>query len=214
MNLIKQSQSTYANRLKPGASIEITDTMVSDGGLLLAEFGGGKIILNNVGSKGRVHGKGMYFVGVFNKPVKSLYLRGIPDNWIVSSTGTKKGEQPGEAAFRINSHVGIVEVVGVNFRCGTWINPEGRKTWWKQVVQIRHADDVEFRGCKIVGPHELGAIEKGQVVKEVRYVNCGLTHMPKFTKARESVKRVIFHDCYWIDESGKPTGKKIVNQAW
>ena len=218
MKTIEQKENEYAFKYTyTSKDFILGNTMLTAGGLLLAEKGGQQILLNNVGSLGRVRGGGIYFLGIFNRPVKRLRWvnLGLPNVWIESSSSDKRGVKPGEAAFRINSHVTDAYVEAVNFRCGTWIDgTTGKKDWWKQVVQIRNVDNCELKAGKIIGPHELGAIEPGQIVKVMRYTNMGLTQMPKFTKVRESVKKVIFKGCYWIGEDGKPTGKKIVDQTW
>lgn len=224
LKVIPQSKDKpYAYDLKAGASLSRSNEVVTGGGYLRAERGAKSIKLVNVGSKSEVHGRGEYFIGIFNKPVdlfiwdNSEYLND-PDWWICSSGSSgKPGEQPGEAALRFESKVKKARITGVKFRCGKWTNKEGKRDWWKEVVQIRFTDDTEFNKCLFVGPTTFGKQDNdklGQVVKLVTWRNCGFTHKPRMSKHRSSIKKFVFVDCYWIDENGKPTGKKFPNQTW
>lgn len=219
MKIIKQAKNVYANKLASGKDFTARDVILSDGGFLLAEGGGRIIKLTNIGSTGTNGGKGIYFLMVANKPVESLLWdnRGHPDWWIQSSTGTVKGRGPGEAALRLMGGGGKAVIIGVNFRCGTWIDGTGKKTWWKQSVQIRHIDSCEFHDCKFVGPHELGRQKDPsgakQFVGRVTYINCGFHMMPQIS-VKGSVGKVEFKGCYRIGANGKPTGKTVPNQTW
>ena len=219
MKIIKQAKNVYANKLKAGASIARSNEVVTNGGFLLAEHGGKKILLKNIGSTGTNGGKGVYFLITANKRVDYIEWNNAdhPDWWIVSSTGAKKGEMPGEAAMRLMGAAGKAVIVGVNFRCGTWIDNTGKKTWWKQGTQIRDIEECEFHSCKFVGPHEIGRQKDPsgakQFVKLVTYYACGFEQLPQIS-VKSSVGKVVFKGCFYIDTNGKPTGKKIENQTW
>lgn len=229
MTAIHQKKNAYAYKhngkgfTRDGKFVgeKLKNVLLNDGGLCKIEGGAGRVELYNVGSVGEVHGGGVYFAITANKPVK--YFKwdnsGLPDIWINSSSGTKKGERPGEAAFRIMGKAMTAIIVGVNFRCGKWIDDSGKRTWWKQVVQIRDVDHIEFHGKggvgKIVGPVEIGRQKdpsgKNQKVGTVKFFNYGFTHLPTVS-VKGSVEKIEYRGCYYIDENGKPTGKKVPNQ--
>jgi hypothetical protein len=219
LKIINQAKNVYAFKLSANKDFVARDTHLTNGGFLLAEGGGRVIDLRNVGSGGTNGGKGIYFLMVANKPVERLKWDNSahPDWWIQSSTGTVKGRGPGEAALRLMGGGGKAVIIGVNFRCGTWIDSTGKKTWWKQGTQIRHIDECEFHRCKFVGPHELGRQKDPSGAKQfvglVTYIGCGFHLMPQIS-VKGSVGKVVFKSCYKIDAMGKPTGKKIPDQTW
>ena len=230
MTAIHQSKRDYAykhngkgftrNGKFVGDTLE--NVLLSDGGLCKIEGGAGRVILKNVGSVGSVYGGGRYFLITANKPVKYLQWdnSGIPDVWINASSGTKKGERPGEAAFRIMGKAKTAIIVGVNIRAGTWIDDKGKKDWWKQGVQIRDIEHIEFHGrkdCgKIIGPIELGRQKdpsgKDQKVGTIKFFGYGFTHLPTVS-VKGSVGKQEYRGCYYIDENGKKISKKFPNTA-
>lgn len=212
----------YAYDLKPGASANVENKVITVDGILRAEHGAKVIKLKNVGAKHAVRGQGQYHVGIFNKPVERFEWDNTkhfndPDWWICSSTSTKKDDEPGEAALRFDSLVRQAIIRGVMFRCGKWTDKNGRRDWWKQAIQIRYTQDTLIVDSLIIGPWAVGRQDRdklGQVVELLTLRRVGLTHKPTLSKTRSSVKKIVFIDCYYIDESGKPTGKKFPNQTW
>lgn len=220
MKIITQPKNKYAFKYTDTKKDFVCENvLLTNGGLLLAESGGKSIKLKNVGSKGEVGGGGIYFFITANKRVNSIHWDNseYPDWWIRSSSSTEKGKMPGEAAFRLMGGVGKAIIIGVNFKCGTWVNKEGKKDWWKQVVQIRDIEEAEFYNSKFVGPVELGRQKDpggaAQRVGIATFTNCGFTQLPRFS-IRSSVKKVVFRGCYEIDNNGKPTGKLFPDQVW
>jgi hypothetical protein len=226
MKTIHQTKNQYAYKhngkgfTRDGKYVGDTlkDVLLSNGGLCKIEGGAKQVILQNVGSVGEVHGGGVYFAITANKPVGYFEWNNIaqPNWWIRSSSGTKKGEMPGEAALRIMGKAGKALIFGVNFRCGTWIDNTGKKTWWKQSVQIRDIGDILFSACKFIGPVELGRQKDpsgvNQYVGLATFAGCGFTQLPSVS-VKGSVGKIVYKGCYFIDENGKPTGKKVENKA-